>query len=831
MKKLFTMLAAFFMAATVSAGTNLFDASTATLESWFGDAGWATITTSTATYDAATGTITCNINQPAYGQWHAQIKLHTVGITLDKAKNYEFKCTFNANNAVNNVTVKLFDDKELSGKADIALAAGNTDYTSAAFKGDTIGNGVIVFDLGFAKEGDVVTISNIVLQETTAAVVEDPKPTTAPAAPTADAATVLSVYSDTYTAAATFGFCEGWGQSTSLEELTLDGNHVLYYKKFNYLGWATSTPIDASTCTGLHMDIWAPKTADLRVVPIFGGEGLQTDDSKGKTVSLKEGWNSVDFTLATDFAGLDLTSIFQFKFDNGTAEQFAIDNVYFSGYTAPAVTYTSLADIFNHAEGDTLVLKDFEVTYAPEADTRCYYIKDATASSLIYKSNYGLVAGDKVAKGMVATVKIYNGLYELIPVTPKEELTITPGTPAQPALATSAPTAADQNKYVVYKNVTVAADTAFLASNQNKVYGIMGNDTILFYNSFKIAATLEAGKQYTIEAVNSVHYNPQALPITVTEQVPVEDECAGEHGLYDPAKALINSTYFASDGWGANPGCTADISNGVISIHVDKAFIYMWQGQVFVDPGFTFEAGKAYHYEFDIVSTGKVCMTVKVNDSDEAPFFVQALYDLNIGGGTYHFSTDSVFANENLVAGKGPLIFGFGWTDANNDITIKCIKITEIGEAPEPVEERMYIKHPWGTGKDADWAWKEMTQTKYSAIDAWTATGAWGGVGFNIADNEEGKDAKWFAAETIQFLDKDGIVVTAPAVGTENCQFLYVPMFDVEGSISSPAIVIVPTAEGIENTEVNAKVTKTIRNGQLVILRGGVEYNVLGAQL
>lgn len=659
---------------------------------------------------------------------------------------------------------------------------------------------------------------------------EDPKPTTAPAAPTADAATVLSIYSDTYTAAATFGFCENWGQSTSLEELNMDGNHVLYYKNFNYLGWQTATPIDASTCTGLHMDIWAPKAADLRVVPIFGGKGLKTDDSKGKTVSLKEGWNSVDFNLATDFAGLDLSSIFQFKFEQGASQQYAIDNVYFSGYTAPAVTYTSLAEVYNLAEGDTVVLKDFEVTCAPAADTRYYYIKDATASSLIYMSNYGLAAGDKVAKGLVATVKIYNGLYELIPVTPKAELTITPGTPAQPELATAAPTVADQNKYVVYKNVTVAADTAFLAS-KNTVLGIMGNDTIKFYNTFKLTDTLEAGKQYTIEAVNSVFNNPQVFPLSVTEQVPTEDPCAGEHGLFDPAKALINSTYFASEGWGANPGCTADISNGVISIHVDKAFVEMWQGQVFVNPGFTFEAGKAYHYEFDIVSTGKVCMTVKVNDSDADAFFQQTVYDLNIGGGTYHFSTDSVFANANLNTAKGPLVFGFGWTDANNDITIQCIKITEVGAAPEPVEEKMYIKHPWGTGNEADWAWKEMTATKYNAIDAWTATGAWGGIGFNIADNEEGKDAKWFAAETIQFLNKDGIVVTAPAVGTENCQFLYVPMFDVEGSISSPAIVIVPTAEGIENTEVNATIIKTIRNGQLVIMRGGVEYNVLGAQL
>ena len=668
------------------------------------------------------------------------------------------------------------------------------------------------------------------LQDASNVTLEDPKPTTAPAAPTADAATVLSVYSDTYTAAATFGFCESWGQTTALQELELDGNHVLYYTNFNYLGWQTATPIDASTCTGLHMDIWAAKAGDLRVFPIYGGTGLKTDDSKSKVVTLAEGWNSVDFNLATDFAGLDFSSIFQFKFDQGAGQQYAIDNVYFSGYTAPAVTYTSLAEVYKLANGDTVVLKDFEVTCVPAADTRYYYIKDATAACLIYADKYGLAAGDKVAKGMVATVKIYNGLYELIPVTPKADLTITSGTPAQPALATAAPTVADQNKYVVYKNVTVAADTAFLAS-KNTVLGIMGNDTIKFYNTFKLTDTLKVGKQYTIEAVNSVFNNPQVFPLSVTEQVPTEDPCAGEHGLFDPAKALINSTYFASEGWGANPGCTADISNGVISIHVDKAFVDMWQGQVFVDPGFTFEAGKAYHYEFDIVSTGKVCMTVKVNDSDADAFFEQTVYDLNIGGGTYHFSTDSVFANANLNTAKGPLVFGFGWTDANNDITIQCIKITEVGAAPEPVEEKMYIKHPWGTGNEADWAWKEMTATKYNAIDAWTATGAWGGIGFNIADNEEGKDAKWFAADAIQFLDKDGIITSAPAVGTADCQFYYVPMFDVEGSVSKPAIVIVPTAEGLEKTEVNATVIKTIRNGQLVILRGGVEYNVLGAQL
>ena len=38
--------------------------------------------------------------------------------------------------------------------------------------------------------------------------------------------------------------------------------------------------------------------------------------------------------------------------------------------------------------------------------------------------------------------------------------------------------------------------------------------------------------------------------------------------------------------------------------------------------------------------------------------------------------------------------------------------------------------------------------------------------------------------------------------------------------------------QGIDNTEVsNSKVTKTVRDGQLIIIRDNKEYNVLGAQL
>lgn len=294
---------------------------------------------------------------------------------------------------------------------------------------------------------------------------------------------------------------------------------------------------------------------------------------------------------------------------------------------------------------------------------------------------------------------------------------------------------------------------------------------------------------------------------------------AQEENLYNAENAKINNTFFKTEGWADNSGCIAQMNGGDLTIHVDKPFIDMWQGQVFVDPGFDFIPGHKYHYAFDLISGGKVCLTVKVNDSDKDAFFAESYYDLNIGGGLWHFVSDNVIANENLKTEQGPLVFGFGWTDGGQDVLIQNIVITDI-------TEYLYIKHPWGTGKNEDWAWKQMNPIVYEGEEAYSYTGAWGGVGFNIADNAEGADALWYAAADIAFLNADTKeAVEEPAVGTADCEFVYV--LDAE----QHAVVLVPSLTAIQNSNVAVKAVKIIRNGQIVIVREGVEYNALGAQL
>ena len=43
--------------------------------------------------------------------------------------------------------------------------------------------------------------------------------------------------------------------------------------------------------------------------------------------------------------------------------------------------------------------------------------------------------------------------------------------------------------------------------------------------------------------------------------------------------------------------------------------------------------------------------------------------------------------------------------------------------------------------------------------------------------------------------------------------------------------IVVGAAQGVENVFDNAKAVKVFENGQLVIIKNGVRYNALGAQL
>jgi uncharacterized protein YjdB len=171
--------------------------------------------------------------------------------------------------------------------------------------------------------------------------------------PTRDAEDVVSFYSDAYTPAINL-----WGKNqwtgVNFSENNIAGNKYLHYAgNITNLGWEYNvnagytdgehTGVNCSEMEYLHIDIWGYAAGTIRVIPIYGGTGLQHNEGYHTDVEILAGqWNSVDIALA-DFEGNahDFSSIYQFKFTNCN-NTIAIDNVYFwkSAGTAPVESVT-----------------------------------------------------------------------------------------------------------------------------------------------------------------------------------------------------------------------------------------------------------------------------------------------------------------------------------------------------------------------------------------------------------------------------------------------------------------------------------------------------------
>ena len=148
------------------------------------------------------------------------------------------------------------------------------------------------------------------------------EPTNAPAAPTALAANVLSIYSDAYTPVAGVNLRPDWGQTTAVAEVTIAGNKVEKYTTFNYEG-ITFTPIDVTAMTKIHIDVWTPDLASLDVFVLAGGA-----EQFVKVTPTKAGWNSFDIDLSA-YTTLNKAAVKELKLvANGGATAY-LDNIYF----------------------------------------------------------------------------------------------------------------------------------------------------------------------------------------------------------------------------------------------------------------------------------------------------------------------------------------------------------------------------------------------------------------------------------------------------------------------------------------------------------------------
>ncbi|MFV8280592.1 hypothetical protein ACNKXS_03560 [Christiangramia marina] len=161
-------------------------------------------------------------------------------------------------------------------------------------------------------------------------------PAVAPDAPTAAQENVFSIFSDAYTNPANINYFPNWGQSTTYEMISLDGDNVIKYANANYQGIEIGESVDATAYEFVNIDIWS---GDYTSIVFF-----LISSTGEKSVNLEVApnqWNSIQIPL-TEFTSqdLDISDVYQFKFDvqpnNGGS--FYIDNLYFSNEVLVAPT-------------------------------------------------------------------------------------------------------------------------------------------------------------------------------------------------------------------------------------------------------------------------------------------------------------------------------------------------------------------------------------------------------------------------------------------------------------------------------------------------------------
>ena len=185
--------------------------------------------------------------------------------------------------------------------------------------------------LSNGKEGDAIYFDKIIYTDINMDWVPGTREIKAPESvpvPTQDADDVLSVFSSAYTPATTFNIGY-WGQTTNATLKEIDGKEVYYLKNFNYLGWEFNSDLDISDYDYMHVDFWTAYETPFGFTPIARA-GSATEKSIVMSNVVLDEWNEYNIPLKDwQDAGLDLSKIFQIKFDQGAGVECYIANVYF----------------------------------------------------------------------------------------------------------------------------------------------------------------------------------------------------------------------------------------------------------------------------------------------------------------------------------------------------------------------------------------------------------------------------------------------------------------------------------------------------------------------
>ncbi|WP_026933085.1 hypothetical protein [Christiangramia echinicola] len=252
-------------------------------------------------------------------------------------------------------------------------------------------------------------------------------PSEAAPTPTADAANVQSIFSDSYTDPAGINYYPDWGQSTTFEVLDFDGNEVIKYGNANYEGIDFGEALDLTSYSTLRIDVWSGDYTSILIFLISAGSG---ENSVNMNVTPNQ-WNTIEISLA-DFTsqGLDISDIIQIKFDvqPEVGGAFYLDNLYFTSEAAavtepqsaaptPTADAGNVQSIFSDSYTDPA-----GINYYPDwGQSTTFEVLDFSGNEVIKygNANYeGIDFGEALDLTSFSSLKIdvWSGDYTSIPI-------------------------------------------------------------------------------------------------------------------------------------------------------------------------------------------------------------------------------------------------------------------------------------------------------------------------------------------------------------------------------------------------------------------------------
>lgn len=166
----------------------------------------------------------------------------------------------------------------------------------------------------------------------------------APTPPTRNPANVISIFSNAYANVPVNYYNGYWApwQTTVSNDFTVQGDNILSYSIFNFVGIEFSSPVvNASTMTHIHLDAFIPAAIapgrQLRIIVVdFGANGAfgGGDDTRHSTTFtapflVSQSWMGIDIPFAAMPGLLSKSNLAQIILEGGDGSVIRMDNIYF----------------------------------------------------------------------------------------------------------------------------------------------------------------------------------------------------------------------------------------------------------------------------------------------------------------------------------------------------------------------------------------------------------------------------------------------------------------------------------------------------------------------